>query len=595
MVRFRRSIATVRVSCNLCRQCRTTRRTDASRDDMRVRATTWNLAAINNNPFEYYSSSVAPPSTASSTRGGSDDDGNGGNVTYDGFMIGVEKRLVGDAESPSMASVMTEKMLDDLEGRVGAMDGVSVELARRCREYYAKRVDGKTCAEFLRDVELGAKRLCSMPDRVTNTVFGEIVGGGKGESGGRVCRPTVSNCYEGTFRDEMEWWAAWMVRFFDVRVRSVDGTEATMAERLVPIKRAKYPAISEEEESLGVGLQVFFLAGFDAALICVATLAAGSFEAWQRIRAQVVDDLVKHKQSRTLDILDECLLGGKVEDDEVVVCCLQEVGASFVDSARRRKGISAAFEVCCPAEMDAKRDQNSVILVSKSLVGNSSPVVEVTKEILDSLGQAKLSFACGDFCAFLVGSQSETDTNSSRTSGKFLLCSFHGDTDGLQTKTITSAVNTYVASHADLTVCVFGMDANTHVAHKDGKKQGVADFIDFVSESTSFRCCWSMCGVDVEKDAFTTFSARTFLQAQLNKAVPMAEATSSPLTDRHPKDHILISTPSLEPFDARVERINAVEFRDGEAPKPLAFDPASMFPNARFPSDHAAVTCRFTL
>lgn len=566
---------------------------------MRVRATTWNLAAINNNPFEYYSSaSVASPNTASSTRNGSDDDddGKGGYATtYDGFMIGVEKRLVGDAESPSMTSVLTGEMLDDLERRVGAMDGVSGESARRCRDYYEERANGKTCAEFLRDVELGAKRLCSMPDRVTNTVFGEIVGDGKGESDGRVCRPTVSNCYEGRFRDETEWWAAWMERFFDVRVRSVDGTEATMAERLVPIKRAKYPAVSEEEESLGVGLQVFFLAGFDAALIRVATLAAGSFEAWQRIRAQVVDDLVKHKQSRTLDILDECLLGGKVEDDEVVVCCLQEVGASFVDSARGREGIRAAFEVCCPAEMDVKRDQNSVILVSKSLVGNSSPVVEVTKEILDSLGQAKSSFARGDFCAFLVGSQSETGANSSPISGKFLLCSFHGDTDGLQTKTITSAVNAYVASCADLTACVFGMDANTHVAHKDGKKQGVADFIDFVSESTSFRCCWPMCGVDVEKDAFTTFSARTFLQAQLNKAVPMAEASSSPLTDRHPKDHILISAPSLVPSDASVERINAFEFPDGQAPKPLAFDPESMFPNARFPSDHAAVTCRFTL
>jgi hypothetical protein len=220
---------------------------------MRVRATTWNLAAINNNPFEYYSSaSVASPNTASSTRNGSDDDGKGGYATtYDGFMIGVEKRLVGDAESPSMTSVLTGEMLDDLERRVGAMDGVSGESARRCRDYYEERANGKTCAEFLRDVELGAKRLCSMPDRVTNTVFGEIVGVGKGESDGRVCRPTVSNCYEGRFRDETEWWAAWMERFFDVRVRSVDGTEATMAERLVPIKRAKYPAVSEEEERSG--------------------------------------------------------------------------------------------------------------------------------------------------------------------------------------------------------------------------------------------------------------------------------------------------------------------------------------------------------
>jgi len=113
-----------------------------------------------------------------------------------------------------------------------------------------------------------------------------------------------------------------------------------------------------------------------------------------------------------------------------------------------------------------------------------------------------------------------------------------------------------------------------------------------------------MAEIDVERDAFTTFSARTFLQAQLNKAVPFAEIARSALTDRHPKDHVLIYTRTATAAAAArptltkptITRINAVDFTaHPKPPSVLPFDADATFPNARFPSDHACVVFDFTL
>ena len=193
-----------------------------------------------------------------------------------------------------------------------------------------------------------------------------------------------------------------------------------------------------------------------------------------------------------------------------------------------------------------------------------------------SLGEASSKFSKGDFCAFIVRG--------------VLLCSFHGDTDGLQTKTIVAAANAYVRDNADaVAACVFGMDANTHVAHIDGKKQGVRDFIEFLERETAFKSCWTLAGVDVERDAFTTFSARTHLQAQLNKAVPRAEVLTSPLTDRHPKDHVLIYAPDDTGRETTtttrpppsIRRVNAVDFSAGAAA--ARFRPRRLLPERQIP------------
>ena len=540
---------------------------------------TWNIAAINNNPFEYYASS-SMSSDASAVSSADDEDA----ALYSKFMRGVERALRDhtDESAPMLDDVLSADMLDVLVEKLNRANVGDVQ-AERCREYYAGYARGRSTRAYLRDVDVGAKRLCSMPDRVTNTVNVEMsVDDGSGVVNRRtVCRPTVINCYDGRFADEGAWWDAWVAYMFDTRV-VVGGRERAMVEMLMPIKKAKYPAVSEEEEALGVGLQIFFLAAFDAALVRVATLAAGSFEVWQNIRAELYENLVKYKTSRTLDVVATCLLRNTHDSDAMRVCFLQEVGSAFADALRAREDISAAYDVCCPSDMDPKRDQNSIVLISKSFTNGNATPREVTSDVLRLMGDGAASISKGDFCAFVATDGTCGDN--------YVFASFHGDTDGLQTKRITSAMDAYCAD-ADNAVdaCVFGMDANTHSFHKDGKKQGVVDFIDYLKASTSFQSCWTLANFDVER-AHTTFSARTFLQAQLNKAVPLADAETHILTDRHPKDHILIRTST--PIAVRaLERINSVDFTSFTT----SYDAGSMFPNARFPSDHAAVVFAFDL
>ena len=544
---------------------------------MRARASTWNVAAINNNPFEYYASA----------RGRGEASSDDGGDVYESFLLAVERALSSDAGGASdatMARALGPDALDALQAKIAASGAAKDgEAAARARRAYEARCGERTCGEFLRDAEIGAKRLCSMPDRVTNTVN---VFDDEGERR-TVRRPTVINCYDETLEDEGEWFRAWMGYMFDAKVRATRGGEArAMVEMLVPIRRAKYPAVSEEEEALGIPLQIFYLAAFDAALARVATTAAGSFEAWQRIRAGLVDTLVRHKVPRTLDVVEHCLLGSSSSDVNLSACFLQEVGASFADALEARESVRDTYEIYRPEDLDVKRDQNSIVLVSKTFT-RGERAIEKTREILESLGDGAAKFSNGDFCAFLVRG--------------VLFCSFHGDTDGLQTKVITTATHAHCVANDAIDACVFGMDANTHVAHKDGKKQGVTDFIDFLAAETTFTSCWTIAEIDVERDAFTTFSARTFLQAQLNKAVPLAEIATSALTDRHPKDHVLIYTrtdANAASLNATTKptltRINAVDFTaHPKPPSVLPFDADATFPNARFPSDHACVVFNF--
>ena len=81
-------------------------------------------------------------------------------------------------------------------------------------------------------------------------------------------------------------------------------------------------------------------------------------------------------------------------------------------------------------------------------------------------------------------------------------------------------------------------------------------------------------------DWTTTYCARTFLQPQLNKAVRAADAQTSPLTDRNPKDFLLFSPSAFDVTEPCV--------RDCTGAK--TFDASSYLPTLTFPSDHAIVS-----
>lgn len=69
---------------------------------------------------------------------------------------------------------------------------------------------------------------------------------------------------------------------------------------------------------------------------------------------------------------------------------------------------------------------------------------------------------------------------------KYLLASFHGDTNGLATLIMVRAVHkTAVEAHGDH-IMIFGLDANTYKVHSD-KYQGVENFQENITEMGMVR------------------------------------------------------------------------------------------------------------
>merc|ERR1712070_1137213 len=100
----------------------------------------------------------------------------------------------------------------------------------------------------------------------------------------------------------------------------------------------------------------------------------------------------------------------------------------------------------------------------------------------------------------------------------FLLASFHGDTNGLATVPVVSAVHAAHEAYFPKHHLVFGLDANTY-SEDTPKSQNIQKFVDFY-HGIGIESAW---GPTVDDAKITTFNARTFLQTQLNKAVKLSE------------------------------------------------------------------------
>ena len=133
-------------------------------------------------------------------------------------------------------------------------------------------------------------------------------------SGGRAYRPSVINCYSGADLSTVaKWYVAWTSFIFDAPITTIDRKTGvpnlhTVASVLTPIKRSKYPAISEAEAKISVPLQTLTLAIFDAILVhIVNTLGAAPSSttpfAWQPLRSQICSALNLRKTARTIEIL----------------------------------------------------------------------------------------------------------------------------------------------------------------------------------------------------------------------------------------------------------------------------------------------------
>jgi hypothetical protein len=501
-----------------------------------LKLATWNIAAINNNPFEYWITHDDP--------------------AYAALMQFVQNTMDSPGEmNVPISDLMTASMIEELAARLNEAKFADVEDAV---SLWNAEYQGRSIIEgFMKDKLIGTKRLMSMPDRTTNT----LNTGADGKP--VVCRPSVINCSEADMSSLSVWWPAWLSYMFDP---DTDGKR--ICQRLQPIKRSKYPAITEQEEKVSLPLQTLALAAFDAILVYVMNNASISTSGatWQSIKATLCTSLVKEKDTRSLAILESKLY---LDCDLIFI---QEANMLVADRIEAHATLAQEYYCLRPLNPDMSRNQNSFILASKTTFATDGVLTadglarDVTQLVMQHFpADSKIPVATGDLFVCLA-----TD----RANRTHILASFHGDTNGLATIPVVHAVHAYAQDRKRSgfrDILVMGLDANTAEQGKPGKKTGCLEFSQACVEM-GLTSCW---GDTMAPDNYTTFTARTSVQPQLNKAVAMEQISTK--GDRKPCDYILF-------YKAQASASNT--FKDNTGQGEFV---STVFPTLTFPSDHAIV------
>jgi len=516
----------------------TTNRLWGKSDELAVAS--WNMAAINNNPFEYWLSLD--------------------NAHYDSVMNEVQAFITdpGDRDI-RVDQVFTSDMMDELVRAMTSHKHFEKEAIDATIEVWEKDFRSRRIvSRFIKDGSLGKKRLTSMPDRVTNTIAL------KDET--FAYRPTVINCFSEPLDTMDEWWQLWKAFMFEASIDTVKVGKVVPADMLAKIPRAKYPDLTVGEERISIPLQTLTCAIFDAILVhmlntldaeLVASSAgadAGEVQSWQGLRSQICQNLNLRKNDRILEIIKDSYM-----DRDVV--CLQEVAGAFIKRAEGDHTITNSFHVVAPSKR-SRSDQNSVLLLSKKMF-NYATLKEVTDELVYDDPSA---IASGDVVLVRV---------LDKTGRTFIIGSFHGDTNGLATIPLVTAVSELVMPGENL---LLGLDANTYEKGIPNKKQDVLEFAEKYGE-LGLDSCW---GPKPNPKNYTTFNARTYLQPQLNKASSKAEIRAK--GDVNPKDFILFKAGGFSVLKVGKDNTGNREYVEG-----------LVFPTLEFPSDHGILSALFDL
>lgn len=468
-----------------------------------VIAVSWNVAAINNNPWEYY---MDPhPDGAYAT-----------------LMVGLQEAMTGEGsgvKDVEVSSVFTKEMADSLFGR---MRDVGFEYVDETSALWESSFGSrKMISEFLADGEIGSKRLCSMPDRVSNTLPGNLY------------RPTATNYYDGPV-DIESWWPLWLAFVFD--------DDAKVYDRFKKIPRAKYPALTEEEEKISIPLQTLCLAVFDTVLLTILNELSPK---WPSLKEQMVREMSPAaKTEKTIRLL-------KKEMTTASVLFLQEVGPSlhaFLENDLPRNYVLAA-----PPSKSSPQ-------ASAIVVDSSKFPPPYSKIVFDNV-------TC-----------SEGDLVAVRDSNGVGLASFHGDTNGLMTLPVLRSALGY-------SIDIFGLDANAHTPEKSNgnKNLNVQDLVASIADEKDLGAVFGSCFGD-RAPLISTFNARTFLQPQIQKAVKYDDRKTSKLTDRNPKDFLIFSKSRFShASDTKLDNTGEGRFQED-----------LFIPSFTFPSDHSILKTTLT-
>ena len=156
-----------------------------------ITAASWNVSAVNTNPFEYWVTHTDP--------------------AYNALMTGVQALIDSRDRDVPIHQIFNDDMFAELTEELRSQGIGALESLRRFWEVeYRERM---AVAGFLKDAQLGVKRLVSLPDRVTNSI--------RLADGGFCLRPTVINAYDGPPLSSMaEWWTHWRNFMFRTSVQA---------------------------------------------------------------------------------------------------------------------------------------------------------------------------------------------------------------------------------------------------------------------------------------------------------------------------------------------------------------------------------------
>jgi len=490
-------------------------------DSTELHTLTWNIAAINNNPFEYWITWE--------------------NEGYVNLMADISKSMTTPGSlDVTVKDVFTETMFSELKNEMAAIGFTGIDQVDFLwrNEYKDRRI----ISDFLKDPLLGKKRLASMPDRMTNTI--------NDVDGKNFYRPTVINCYPGEDLGDMtEWFKQWKQFMFKQVIKTAEGNVPVHA-MLAPINPAKYPMLTKEEAVISLPLQTMCGAIFDAILVYMMNFLAPT--TWQPLRSEMCRNLNMKKSERTVEILEN------IYELNNEVMFLQEVGKAFIHQTEGSRSLINDFQILLPSTMDHERDQNSLIMLKRHAYGN---IMDVTESVLQEIPKGvKVPVAAGDLVVYTAERLVDK--------GKYVFASFHGDTNGLATIPIVTAVHKYAVTKKADHKLLFGMDANTY-AHPESDQQGVVAFGEFYS-SLKLNSCY---GKKPDPENFTTFHARTYLQPQLNKAITFAEKDIK--GDKNPKDFIIFFDSDFQVLSVQKDNTGRKKYVEG-----------MVFPTLEFPSDH---------
>ena len=201
-----------------------------------MRVPTWNVACPNGNPLEYWCSHD--------------------NQEYLQLMSSVEKKF---KEPGSSDHIVNENFTADLYRTLKSQlssQGLK-NLADLDVVWHRDLSQCKSISGFIKDNFLGQKRLISMPDRITGYIHME--------HGCVLFRPSAGNGED--ISTVEKWWPAWIKFMFHTSICIRVTEYPNVFSRLETNPRAKYPALTAQEEAISIPLQALCLAVFDAILI----------------------------------------------------------------------------------------------------------------------------------------------------------------------------------------------------------------------------------------------------------------------------------------------------------------------------------------